>query len=52
MEDMLPKLADVAYYSGEIAERQDGGAFSKRNDHKIIEPPADSGLKTDQDLHN
>jgi hypothetical protein len=41
MEDMLPKLADVAYYSGAVLKRQDGGAFSERNNHKVIEPPVD-----------
>jgi hypothetical protein len=42
MEDMLPKLADVAYYSGEASERQGSEAFSERNDHKVIEPPTDA----------
>ncbi|MCL1929679.1 hypothetical protein FWF93_00920 [Candidatus Saccharibacteria bacterium] len=38
-EDMLPKLADVAYYSEEKAERSDAEKFSANNKHEVIEPP-------------
>jgi len=42
MEDMLPKLADVAYYAEEKLERTDEAGYEARNEHKIVEPPADA----------
>ena len=41
MDDMLPKLADVAYYAEEKAERPDAEEFSSQNEHKVIDLPAD-----------
>lgn len=41
-EDMLPKLADVAYYAAEKDERPDEERFSANNKHKVIEPPTDT----------
>jgi hypothetical protein len=42
MDELLPKLSDVAYYSEDKAERPDGDEFDTRNEHKVIEPPTDT----------